>query len=359
MVLMFLYGPLDTDGRVLRCLSVFEKMQKQVTILTTQSKTNFSSDYVKHIIFDIHFGGVKDYLKFIRQSLKYSRKHKNEINAYYCQDYYSTLLGYLISRKTRKKIVYDAHELLLRRKNEKVSLRDRLFILFERMFIRRSFYVIEANEERARIVKHVYKLETVTSVLNITDVRGSNGQLKQYNNNNDYFLVYQGTVGEYRNLSFFVRALSELPSNIKLMMIGRGDIDYYRKLAKDLGLEDRVILTGQVSNAEMMEILKKCHLGIITYPFTDLNNVYCSPNKIFEYAAMNLPMISTMQPFLDRCIRKYQLGATFKENNLEDFRAKVETIIETEFKSENFSHFLSDYSFEKEANKYEMVISKL
>lgn len=361
MVLMFLYGPLDTDGRVLRCLSVFEKMQKNVTILTTRSKKNFTSQYVNHIIFDIHFGGIIEYCKFVKQCLNYNKEHENEVDAYYCHDYFTTLVGYLISRRSNKKIVYDAHELLLRKKSEKVSLRDKAFIYFERLFIRRAFYVIEANDERARIVKCVYKLKNVTSVLNITSKANANTftEIKQYNSNKDYILVYQGTVGEYRNLSFFVKSLKFLPNNIKLLLIGRGDIEYYQSLAVDLGLENRVTLTGQVTNDEMLELLKKCHLGIITYPFTDLNNIYCSPNKIFEYAAMCLPMISTNQPFLDKCISHYNLGATFKENDYEDFCKKVHSILDTEYKPDYFNQFLSDFNFDKEAEKYEMVIRNL
>lgn len=360
-ILMFLYGPLDTDGRVLRSLSVFEKMQRHVTILTIRSKKNFSSEYVKHIILDIHYGGTKDYFVFVRHCMKYSREHKAETEAYYCQDYFSTLIGYLLSRKTDKKIIYDAHELLLRKKTERVSLRDKVFILFERIFIRKAFYVIAANEERARIITYVYKLKNVTSVLNISDAKRKVSKcfIQPYVADKDYYLVYQGTVGEYRNLSFFVKALKYLPNNVKLMLIGRGEIEYYKKLAKELGLENRVTLTGQVSNTEMLELLNDCHLGIITYPFTDLNNVYCSPNKIFEYAAMYLPMISTNQSFLNKCLTNYHIGATFKENDYEDFIVKVERILRTEYKVSDFEKFLTDYNFENEAKKYEMVINQI
>ena len=356
---MFLFGPLDTDGRVLRSLTVLERMQCKVTILTYGSIKNFSTEFIQH--FDLQVKQRGAYFYFVRQCLNYAKLHDEEYDAFYCHDYYSTLIGYFLSKRTKKKIIYDAHELLLPGKGQRISLRDRAFIFFEKIFIRQAYYVIAANEERAKVIQEKYDLKNITWVLNITDAKKSdfNPEKKPYDKRKDYYMVYQGVLNEGRNLSFFVKALTVLPKNVKLIMIGGGDVEFYKKLASDLNLQSRVILTGRVSNAEMMERLKYCHLGIISYPFTTPNNIYCSPNKIFEYAALYVPMISTDQPFLEKILTKYEIGETFKENDIENFRMAFESLIAKEITADKFDVFLQDYNFENEAKKLEMVINSI
>ena len=356
---MFLFGPLDTDGRVLRCLSVLERMKCPVTILTCGSSRDFSTESIKHV--DLRVNKPLKYFRFVFLCLKYAKKHNSEFDAYYCQDYYSTLIGYFLTKISSRKIIYDAHELLLPKKGQKVSARDKAFIFFERIFIRKAFYVIAANEERARVIQEKYNLQKITWVLNITDAKKSdfNPIIKTYNEDRDYYLVYQGVLSEGRNISFFVKALNVLPPNVKLMLIGGGNVSFYKDLVQELNLCNRVIITGRVSNSEMLEKLKECHLGIISYPFTSPNNIYCSPNKIFEYAALYLPMISTNQPFLEKNLSSYGIGVTFKENDFGSFKQSFEEVISKDLSPRMFDSFLKDFNFENESKKIEMVIQQL
>lgn len=358
-ILMFLFGPLDTDGRVLRCLSVLERMKCPTTILTCGSNNDFSTDYIRHV--DFQDDKTISYFHFVYRCLDYAKKHNSEFDAFYCQDYYSTLIGYFLAKTSRKKIIYDAHELLLPSKGQRISVRDKVFIFFERIFIRKAFYVIAANEERAKVIQEKYNLQRITWVLNITDAKMTdyNANVKVYSANSDYYLVYQGVLSEGRNLSFFIKALNVLPSNVKLMLIGGGNVSFYRDLVQTLNLNSRVIITGSVSNSEMLDKLKDCHLGIISYPFNSPNNIYCSPNKIFEYAALYLPMISTNQPFLEKNLKKYGIGVTFRENDVESFKSSFEEVISREMTSGMFDAFLNDYNFENEAKKIAMVINML
>lgn len=359
-IIMFLYGPLDTDGRVLRCLDVLNKMQKKVLLISCNSKQDYSNDLLECINLKINPVGLFNYFRFVICSLYYSFIYRSEVSLFYLQDYYSTLIGYLIGFFSKKKIIYDAHELLLRRKKEKVSFRDNLFIYWERKIIIKVFYIITANEERMRILKWVYKVPNITHVLNITSATiPSKIELKKMTDKEEIIMVYQGVLTEERNLSFFIYILLKLPSSVKLMLIGDGPSEqYYHELAKSLSLSDRIIFTGRISNAQMLDKLRKCHIGIIAYPFTDLNNIYCSPNKIFEYATLCLPMLSTSQPFIKKIFNRYNIGETFEENNASSFISSFDNLFHnTSMLTEEFTTFLVDYNFKNESLKIEKVIS--
>lgn len=358
-IIMFLYGPLDTDGRVLRCLDVLNKMGKKVVLISCNSRHDYSNDSLECVNLKINPVGLINYFRFVIYSLYYSFIHRRKISLFYLQDYYSTLIGYLISLFSRKKIIYDAHELLLRRKTETVSFRDKLFIHWEKKVIKRVFYIIAANEERMRILKWVYKVPNITFVLNITSATITpDTEFKKLDNTQEITMVYQGVLTEERNISFFINVLFELPGYVKLMLIGDGPSEqYYHQLVESLNLADRVIFTGRISNAEMLDELRRCHIGIITYPFTDLNNVYCSPNKIFEYAALCLPTLSTSQPFMEKIFNKYNIGETFEENNPSSFVSSFNSIRHnTSISRDDFSAFLADYNFNNESLKIEKVI---
>ncbi len=40
-----------------------------------------------------------------------------------------------------------------------------------------------------------------------------------------------------------------------------------------------------------LKITETSDVGILSYDFTRLNNIYCAPNKIYEYSMFGLPML--------------------------------------------------------------------
>jgi glycosyltransferase involved in cell wall biosynthesis len=49
-------------------------------------------------------------------------------------------------------------------------------------------------------------------------------------------------------------------------------------------------------------------IGIIPYQATCLNNLYCTPNKLFEFVAAGVPIIATDLPELKRVVAGHGLG---------------------------------------------------
>ena len=78
-----------------------------------------------------------------------------------------------------------------------------------------------------------------------------------------------------------------------------------------------------------MEFLKYADIALVPYKpgkiegsgFTILNALYCAPNKIYEYAGCNIPMIGTDVLGLREPFEKYNIGVCCKD-------LKPETIID-------------------------------
>ena len=348
-IFMILDGPLETDARVLRSLSAAKAAGCLVTIITANTQESFETpEDVKMINLPYLCVGGYKYLKFCLACIRNFFRMRKSIDVLYLHDYFSTFPGLLLLPFCKKKkVVYDAHELLLLREGDYANFRDNFFIWSEKMIVHKVDLIIEANEEREKVFKDYYHLNNTTNVLNITQFKG----IERRSLTDQHVIVYQGTLTEERNLSFFIEAIEQIP-DAKLLFIGGGrSMEHYKKMVQEKNLEDRVMFTGRLSNKEMMEKMKEGSIGIISYPFTNMNNIYCSPNKIFEYAAISLPFIATAQPFIKTVEEKYHIGRTFEFGNIQSFVDNVQEIFNHYDDYNQTEQFLNDYNYEKEFNK--------
>lgn len=357
---MILYGPLETDARVQRTLGVLRRLKREIHITTCNTRPGYSVDGVQIQNITFRKFGIKGYMNFCYKSLKSFWKDRHEINLIYLNDFYSVIPGLLISLIFPKyPILYDAHELILSDKDYKESKKNRFFAWFERILVGRVKKVVEANKERMDLIVSRYSLTNADYVLNISKMNFSSCHRK-ISKDGTIRIVYQGVLAKSRNLAFFLKCIKQLPDCFELIYIGDGDaLNELKEEAKLLGIEKRVSFTGRLTNKDMLHYLSTCHVGIISYPFINFNNIYCSPNKIFEYAAMSLPFISTNQPFIVGVQERYSIGRTFNFNDVDSFIHEI-TILVNDYDSyrKGFEIFLNDYNYEKEMAKLERIIEE-
>ncbi|HIA28374.1 MAG TPA: glycosyltransferase family 1 protein, partial [Planctomycetes bacterium] len=78
----------------------------------------------------------------------------------------------------------------------------------------------------------------------------------------------------------------------ELLCIGDGPRrSEFEARIEELGLSDRVHLTGMVPQAEVGRLLGGCDIAVAPYP--QLDHFYFSPLKIFEFFAVGLPVIGS------------------------------------------------------------------
>lgn len=106
-----------------------------------------------------------------------------------------------------------------------------------------------------------------------------------------------------------VRALALLPEHVKFIVFGTGpDEGMLCALIKELRLEDRVLLRGQISHSHMPKYLKACDIFIRPSRSEGMGNSFV------EAMAAGLPVIATQEggiaDFLFDSIRNPEQGAT-------------------------------------------------
>ena len=263
---------------------------------------------------DINFR-TKNYPQFLLLTFKSLFKLKPTI--IHAHDWYGLLPAFFYSVFIKNFLIYDSHELYF---NRKMQLREKIIVAIEKLALLKVNKIICANEYRARIFKLVHK---TNDILIISNSYFSNTLDLDKLNLEKLNIVYMGSMSLARNIEKWIKALLDI-ENVNLHLIGNGpDYDYLRSNYE----KHSVFFYGNLTHSEMKSIMKLMHVGIISYNEEGLNNYYCEPNKVGEYAYFGLPFISNYNYTLNLIERKYKIGFTLKQINKDSIQRTIQEII--------------------------------
>lgn len=313
-LLMYVYGDITTDARVNRAACALNRSCDVTLISTNYGKIVNDTDY-KNILIGSSGIGIQKLANNIWKTYKMVKANKPDI--LYCHDYYSSLLAFLcLNRRHCKKIIYDAHELII----PEPGLKDRrqsFFYWFEKHIIKKVDLVICASKERCEQMVNHYGLKVAPTVIrNISQLTVNEDEQTReiLNSLDDFFstpeptVVYAGAVMKSRRIQELAKAVSELAPKFKLLIVGKGDAMESIKEIANANPEMNVHFTGAVPYKSLGAILSKCDMGFVYYPTNTLNNRFCASNKVYEYASVGLPMISNENPTIKSELENNNLG---------------------------------------------------
>jgi glycosyltransferase involved in cell wall biosynthesis len=135
-------------------------------------------------------------------------------------------------------------------------------------------------------------------------------------------ILYQGYINRDRNLDAMCEAVSTM-SDYVMVLMGVSNDNYLSELKSKY---PEIIHIGFIPPPFHLNVTSHAYIGIVTYEFTDLNGVYCAPNKIWEYAGYGLPMLANKIPGLIYTIGNAGAGCCIDMNNPETIRETIKQI---------------------------------
>lgn len=361
-MVMVVYNPIEFDGRVKRTAQTLGNLF-DLTVVCVKGESFYQNDSYKIIRLKRHdrLGRTMRLLIFWLRIVCITIVKKPTV--LYVHDFFLPFPGWISARLSGAKLVYDAHELIIPEKNDNLNNSNKIFYRLEKMAVRKCELVIAANPERAIMMKEHYNLKkdpiSVRNIPPLAKNKYSDEQiLKKYpllkKSVNDIRIVYMGDINIERGLNVLIEAIYLLPVHYQILFVGKGpDIDKIKNIAsKDIS--GRIIVMGGIAHEEVHDVIRQADIGYLTYSMTGLNNIYCSPNKIFEYPQAGLPIISTCQPTIREIFSKFKIGELVGCNH-ENVTAK--TIADSITKiADNFNEyiliikpFLEHYKWENQA----------
>lgn len=253
----------------------------------------------------------------------------HDYDVLHCHDY--PLLGVAVAAIRRRKtpLVYDAHELYHAQVQLPMKTR-RAYAKRERSLIYHADLAITVNPFIARIMGRDYKVRVPEVILNAAQPLGADAGTGLRERlalpADEPIVLYQGWMSPERGIDVLVRAARHFPKTVHLVLAGYGAHEAeLRAISAADGTDDgRVVFLGEIPNDELMTLTRSADLGVIPYHGIDLNNYYCSPNKLFEYAVAGVPFLSNDLPFLRSVAERYGFGVVA---NLRAPEATAEAIL--------------------------------
>jgi glycosyltransferase involved in cell wall biosynthesis len=153
-----------------------------------------------------------------------------------------------------------------------------------------------------------------------------------------FVILWQGGTGPTRMIEPIIEALVSAP---RCVFVVRGPSlhlfgEDYRALARRLGVEERLILTGPVPSRDVVAAARGADAGIWTLPALCRNFTYALPNKIFEYVASGLPVLAAHYPEAKRLLADQDVGLTFDPYDPLSIAAAVNRLIDDPALTERF-----------------------
>jgi glycosyltransferase involved in cell wall biosynthesis len=114
-------------------------------------------------------------------------------------------------------------------------------------------------------------------------------------------VLYQGGFSAGRGLEVCVAAAADLPADTHLVLLGFGPLrETLVELAGTLGVTDRVHVLDAVPPEELAACTVSATVGLMPYQPVSRNNQLALPNKVFEYTAVGVPIVTSDLPELRR-----------------------------------------------------------
>ncbi len=167
--------------------------------------------------------------------------------------------------------------------------------------------------------------------------------------NNKEVYLYQGFIGPGRNLNNFANALSIINNPKKILVLmgafAEGGYEYLNKLKN---IYHNTIHISHINYPDYLKITSLAHVGLVSYNTSNLNNIFCAPNKIYEYSGFGIPVIGNDIPCLKLTIDKFNFGKIYNEDNINSIINIINEIdINYDFYSKNSDIFFESFNFDE------------
>lgn len=211
------------------------------------------------------------------------------------------------------KVAYDSHELFA--EQEFSATERRMWRALEARTIGRCDAVMAVNPSVARELMQRYGVPHVEVVYNAERCDA----LPERNHRLHAafglpslarVLLFQGGLSAGRHLEALVGAMALVQAkDVHLVILGDGPLQpALQKLAAAPGTQGRVHLHPAVPQSQLLAWTATADAGVIPYQPTCLNNLYCTPNKLFEFIAAGLPILASDLPEIRAIVAGHGIG---------------------------------------------------
>ncbi len=230
----------------------------------------------------------------------------------HCHDTLVLPLGVMIKILTKSKLVYDAHELESDR-NSLTKTLGRIILSIEKIlwrFVDRLIVVSPSISDWYQ--KNVGPKQTEI-ILNSPQIKMSSDNAdKLYFRKkfkipkNSRIFLYIGILGGGRGIDLVVEAFKNPDLSSHVVFLGYGQMK--GELKRISNEYSNVHVHDAVPHEEVVSVAKSADVGLCFVQNVSLSDYYCLPNKLFEYAFAEIPVLASNFPDISTTVIQFKLG---------------------------------------------------
>jgi glycosyltransferase involved in cell wall biosynthesis len=241
----------------------------------------------------------------------------------------------------------------------------RIVAAVERFTVRHAAHILTVVEESKERVERLGVPAHRVSVVSNTPPISRVAPLAPRMSGEPLRIVYLGLIEKHRGVEELLLAARELAAagvEFALDMVGDGkDYGYMRRRAADLRLTaPRVVFHGRLPHGNAIAILRRAHVGVVPHHARESWNTTI-PNKLFDYMAAGLAVVSSDAAPAARIIRETGAGLLFDSGDATDLAQKLRQLrdlsVWDRYRRSGQEAVLSRYNWESETRVLLEVVS--
>lgn len=290
---------------------------------------------------NLYISYILTFIYILLTLIKLKKKIDSEINIINHPSPFSGLISFLFLKIFRKKILMGCPDLISSygidiMEESKSTLKGKGLIYLEKILTLFSDKIFTINNYiRDHLIKLGIKKEKINIIPNAVDIHLFNPNIdnsefiKKFNLKNSFFVTYVGHIENWAGINLIIdsaKLLYNSNPDIQFLFIGDGN---ERIKLMNANIQANLKFLGLQPYELIPFFIKSSDIAIVTFPNT-LTSHAASPIKVFEYMAMEKPIISTYLEGLKDVIISYKNGIFMYKNEPEELKNKIIELFENE-----------------------------
>ena len=306
--------------------------REQLGANTTVLRSTLPTFIYKSKVGQLKFPLYHLYWKYIIK--KHLKEISVEIDVIHAHDLSLASVAVWLKYKFQKMLILDLHEnypyLIKDAKHTQKGLGKWLsdykyWIKFERKIVTHADYIIcVVDEMRKRMLEFDVRPHNYFVYQNVVN----SSEILNYVSKSVHKplkLVYVGGITPTRGIQTVIKAISLLKDkeeSIEFNIYGSGSyLNTLKKMVIHLNVQNKVIFHGNIPQEEVFKRIRENDLAIIPH-LKSIQNDCSSPNKLFQYLSVGVPVVVSNCLSLERIVTQNNMGIIYKDTD-EQSLAKV------------------------------------
>lgn len=126
--------------------------------------------------------------------------------------------------------------------------------------------------------------------------------------NNQMILLYQGVIQKNRGILQLIKIVKNTKNTVGVIVGSGRYLGYLKNFVAKHDLTNRIMFHPPMPYAELLKATSSAHVGVALIMPVGTSNQLALPNKLFEYALAEIPVLGSNIFNMRKYIEKYNLG---------------------------------------------------